>query len=136
MGRYVCECLLQKQPSATLLDERLRGAHSAEDPDDEWRAVVTQGRGVELDQRAVEGAYYTSLPLHLLRNIKFESIPEMGPIPPILSDFSLILKNGDLRGYLDQCPLSRILQTSLAALKDRLRLPLVLRQAKRRTTFR
>lgn len=78
---------------------------------------------MELDQRAVEGAYCTSLPLHLLRNIKFESIPEMGPIPPILSDFSLILKNGDLRGYLDQCPLSRILQTSLAALKDRLRLP-------------
>lgn len=64
-----------------------------------------------------------NLPDPHLRNVKFESIPEMGPIPPILSDFSLILKNGDLKSYLDQCLMSRVSQTVLAALKDRLRLP-------------
>lgn len=42
-----------------------------------------------------------------------DSIPEMGPIPPILSDFTAGLKSGDLRVYLDYLP----------TLKDRLRAP-------------
>ncbi|TDL27216.1 Not1-domain-containing protein [Rickenella mellea] len=62
-----------------------------------------------------------TLPDPHLRNIKFDSIPEMGPIPPILSDFTFILKTGDLRGYLDQFLLNRGTQASLSALKDRLR---------------
>lgn len=62
------------------------------------------------------------LPDPHLRGVKFDSIPEMGPIPPILTDFS-VLKNGDLKAYLDQCLLNRMTPTSLAALKDRLRTP-------------
>ncbi|EJD02104.1 Not1-domain-containing protein [Fomitiporia mediterranea MF3/22] len=64
-----------------------------------------------------------TLPDPSLRNTKFETIPEMGPIPLVLSDFSAILKNGDLKGYLDQCLLSRMPQTSLATLKERMCLP-------------
>ncbi|KAL5529441.1 hypothetical protein ACEPAG_5426 [Sanghuangporus baumii] len=64
-----------------------------------------------------------TLPDPHLRHIKFESIPDMGPIPPVLSDFSLILKNGDIKGYLDQCLMNRVSQATLTALKDRLRLP-------------
>jgi CCR4-NOT transcription complex subunit 1 len=62
------------------------------------------------------------LPDPHLRNLKFESIPEMGPIAPISSDFALILKNTDFTGYLDQCLLTRASQNSLMALKERLRL--------------
>ena len=58
-----------------------------------------------------------------LRNFKFDSIPEMGPIPPILSDFSSILKTGDLRSFLDQYLLNRGSPAFLLSLKDRLRLP-------------
>lgn len=65
------------------------------------------------------------LPDPHLRNVKFESIPEMGPIPPILSDFSSILKAGELRGYLDQYLLNRGSPSFLTSLKDRLRLPAV-----------
>ncbi|KAH8102882.1 Not1-domain-containing protein [Cristinia sonorae] len=63
------------------------------------------------------------LPDPHLRNVNFESIPEMGPIPPILSDFSSILKTGDLRTFLDQYLLSRGTPSFLVSLKDRLRLP-------------
>lgn len=63
------------------------------------------------------------LPDPHLRNVKFDSIPEMGPIPPILSDFSSILKTGDLRAYLDQYLLNRGSPSFLPSLKDRLRLP-------------
>ncbi|THH31748.1 hypothetical protein EUX98_g2436 [Antrodiella citrinella] len=63
------------------------------------------------------------LPDPHLRNVDFESIPEMGPIPPILSDFSAMLKTGDLRAYLDQYLLSRGTPSFLASLKDRLQLP-------------
>ncbi|THG98906.1 hypothetical protein EW026_g3357 [Hermanssonia centrifuga] len=63
------------------------------------------------------------LPDPHLRNVKFDSLPEMGPIPPILSDFSSILKTGDLRTYLDQYLLSRGSPSFLPSLKDRLRLP-------------
>ncbi|EGN96141.1 hypothetical protein SERLA73DRAFT_112282 [Serpula lacrymans var. lacrymans S7.3] len=63
------------------------------------------------------------LPDPHLRNIKFDSIPEMGPIPPILSDFASGLKNGDLRNYLDQYLLNRGTPSFLPSLKERLRLP-------------
>ena len=60
------------------------------------------------------------LPDPHLRNVDFESIPEMGPIPPILSDFASGLKAGDLRGYLDQYLLGRGSPSFLPSLKDRL----------------
>ena len=64
------------------------------------------------------------LPDPNLRDIDFESIPEMGPIPPILSDFAANLRTGDLRMYLDQYLLNRGPQaTFLSSLKDRLQLP-------------
>ena len=63
-----------------------------------------------------------TLPDPHMRNIKFENVPELGPIPPISSDFSLILKNTDLSSTLDQCLLNRVSQNSLTALKDRLRM--------------
>jgi CCR4-NOT transcription complex subunit 1 len=47
----------------------------------------------------------------------------MGPIPPILSDFTAGLKSGDLRVYLDQYLLGRASSTYLPTLKDRLRAP-------------
>ncbi|KAL6309158.1 Not1-domain-containing protein [Sparassis latifolia] len=62
------------------------------------------------------------LPDPHLRNMDFDSIPEMGPIPPILSDFASSLKTDDLRGYLDQYLLNRGSPTFLPSLKDRLRL--------------
>lgn len=62
------------------------------------------------------------LPDPHLRNIEFDSIPEMGPIPPILSDFASVLKAGDLRLYLDQYLLNRGATSFLPSLKDRLRL--------------
>lgn len=63
------------------------------------------------------------LPDPHFRNVKFESIPEMGPIPPILSDFAAILKTGDLVTYLDQYLLNRGSPSFLTSLKDKLRLP-------------
>ena len=62
-----------------------------------------------------------SLPDPYLRNMKFDSIPEMGPIPPILSDFSAGLKTGDFRAFLDQYLLNRGAPPFLPSLKDRLR---------------
>lgn len=62
-----------------------------------------------------------SLPDPHLRIIKFDSIPEMGPIPPILSDFTSGLKSGDLRSYLDQYLLNRGTPSFLPSLKERLR---------------
>lgn len=64
-----------------------------------------------------------ALPDPHLRNVKFDSIPEMGPIPPILSDFTSGLKSGDLRSYLDQYLLNRGTPSFLPSLKDRLKLP-------------
>jgi CCR4-NOT transcription complex subunit 1 len=52
-----------------------------------------------------------------------DSVPEMGPIPPILSDFTSGLKSGDLRVYLDQYLLGRASSTYLPTLKDRLWAP-------------
>ncbi|KAH9981460.1 Not1-domain-containing protein [Lactifluus volemus] len=48
------------------------------------------------------------LPDPYLRNGGYDSIPEMGPIPPILSDFTAGLKSGELRAYLDQYLLDRL----------------------------
>jgi len=62
------------------------------------------------------------LPDPNLRDQKLESIPEMGPIPPILSDFSSGLKSGELRSYLEQYLLGRGSASFLASLKDRLKL--------------
>lgn len=61
------------------------------------------------------------LPDPHLRNIDFDSIPEMRVIPAILSDFASILKAGDLRVHLDQYLLGRGLPSFLPSLKDRLR---------------
>jgi CCR4-NOT transcription complex subunit 1 len=63
------------------------------------------------------------LPDPHLRNIKFDSIPEMGPIPPVLSDFASVLKTGDLRTYLDQYLLNRGSPSFLPSLKDRILVP-------------
>ncbi|KIK63773.1 hypothetical protein GYMLUDRAFT_71891 [Collybiopsis luxurians FD-317 M1] len=63
------------------------------------------------------------LPDPHLRNSPLESIPEMGPIPPILSDFTSALKNTDLRGLLDQFLLNRSSPSFLLTLKDRFRYP-------------
>ena len=63
------------------------------------------------------------LPDPNLRNIKFDSIPEMGPIPPVLSDFASLLKTGDLRTYLDQYLLNRGSPSFLPSLKERLLIP-------------
>ena len=63
------------------------------------------------------------LPDPYLRDLSYDSIPEMGPIPPVLSDFSSGLKNGDLRGYLDQYLLNRGTPSFLSSLKERLKLP-------------
>ena len=65
------------------------------------------------------------LPDPHLRNIKFDSIPEMGPIPPILSDFASGVKSADLRNGLDQYLLNRGAPTFLPSLKDRLKLSVV-----------
>ncbi|KZV94078.1 Not1-domain-containing protein [Exidia glandulosa HHB12029] len=63
------------------------------------------------------------LPDPHLRNVKFESLPDMGPIPPILSDFTSTLKTGDLRNYLDQFLLNRANSSTLPFVKECLRLP-------------
>ncbi|KZT03564.1 Not1-domain-containing protein [Laetiporus sulphureus 93-53] len=62
------------------------------------------------------------LPDPHLRNVDFESIPEMGPIPPILSDFASALKAGELSGHLDQYLLNRGSPSFLPSLKEHLRL--------------
>lgn len=64
-----------------------------------------------------------TLPDPYLLNGAYDSVPEMGPIPPILSDFTAGLKSGDLRVYLDQYLLGRASSTYLPTLKDRLRAP-------------
>ncbi|KAJ3574560.1 hypothetical protein NP233_g1693 [Leucocoprinus birnbaumii] len=62
------------------------------------------------------------LPDPNLRNQKLDTLPEMGPIPPVLSDFSSGLKSGELRTYLEQYLLGRGSASFLASLKDRLKL--------------
>jgi CCR4-NOT transcription complex subunit 1 len=61
------------------------------------------------------------LPDPHLTSIKLESLPEMGPIPAIQSDFTFSLRTGELRTLLDQCLLNRVTTPSLTALMERLR---------------
>jgi CCR4-NOT transcription complex subunit 1 len=63
-----------------------------------------------------------NLPDPYLPGVTFDGIPEMGPIPPILSDFISILQAGDLKGGLEQFLLNRGGPSFLPSLKDRLRL--------------
>jgi CCR4-NOT transcription complex subunit 1 len=58
------------------------------------------------------------LPDPYLRNLKLDALQDIGPIPPILSDFSASLSHGDLRGYLDQYLLSRGQASFLPSLKE------------------
>lgn len=62
------------------------------------------------------------LPDPHLRNMKFDSIPDMGPIPPISSDFASGLKGAELRVGLDQYLFNRGTPTFLASLKERLKI--------------
>ncbi|KAI0028354.1 Not1-domain-containing protein [Vararia minispora EC-137] len=64
------------------------------------------------------------LPDPYLRNAEFEQISDMGPIPPVLSDFTLGLKINDLRGHVDQHLLGRGSPSLVQLLKDRLKLPM------------
>ena len=59
------------------------------------------------------------LPDPYLPNIRFEAIPEMGPIPLLTSDFSG-LKESDLGSYLDQYLLNRGTPAFLPSLKDQI----------------
>ncbi|KAJ7582498.1 Not1-domain-containing protein [Mycena floridula] len=61
------------------------------------------------------------LPDPHLRNITFDSIPELGPIPMIMSDYANILKTEDLRSPLDQYLQRGGPPTFLLSLKDKLR---------------
>jgi CCR4-NOT transcription complex subunit 1 len=60
---------------------------------------------------------------HQLSGATYDTLPDMGPIPSILSDFSAGLKNDDLRGFLDGFLLNRGSSSFLPSLKERLKLP-------------
>lgn len=59
------------------------------------------------------------LPDPYLRTVSLDQIQEIGPIPPILSDFAAGLKNGEVRGYLDQFLLNRGSAAFLPSLIER-----------------
>ncbi|KAI6129122.1 Not1-domain-containing protein [Pisolithus croceorrhizus] len=61
------------------------------------------------------------LPDPHLRNVKFDSIPEMGRIPPILSDFASGLKSPEMKSGLDQYLFNRGTPAFLVSLKERLK---------------
>ncbi|KAG8693678.1 hypothetical protein FRC09_010361, partial [Ceratobasidium sp. 395] len=63
------------------------------------------------------------LPDPHLREAQLESLSDMGPIPPVLSDFTAGLRHGDMRGALDQCLLNRGSTALVASLKENLMLP-------------
>lgn len=58
------------------------------------------------------------LPDPHLRNLT----ADMGPIPPVLYDFTSSLKSGDLRSHLDQYLLNRGTPSFLPSLKERLKI--------------
>ncbi|KZT44176.1 Not1-domain-containing protein [Sistotremastrum suecicum HHB10207 ss-3] len=62
------------------------------------------------------------LPDPYLRNLQLESLSDIGPIPPILSDFTSALQPGELRTYLDHFLLNRGTTSFLPSLKERLRI--------------
>ncbi|KAB5596094.1 CCR4-NOT transcription complex subunit 1 [Ceratobasidium theobromae] len=57
------------------------------------------------------------------RETQLESLSDMGPIPPVLSDFTLGLRHGDMRAALDQCLLGRGSTALVTSLKESLTLP-------------
>jgi CCR4-NOT transcription complex subunit 1 len=63
------------------------------------------------------------LPDPNLRDLKLDAIPEMGPIPSVLSDFAAGLRDPELRGQLDQYLLNRGTASFLPSLKTRLHAP-------------
>lgn len=63
------------------------------------------------------------LPDPHLRDAQLESLSDMGPIPPVLSDFTTGLRQGDMRGALDQCLLNRGSTALVSSLKESLMLP-------------
>jgi CCR4-NOT transcription complex subunit 1 len=63
------------------------------------------------------------LPDPHLRDLDLDTLPEMGPIPPFLSDFTAALSGGDLRDSLDKYLLNRGSVAFLNALKDSLLSP-------------
>ncbi|KAF8674211.1 Not1 protein [Rhizoctonia solani] len=54
------------------------------------------------------------------RETQLESLSDMGPIPPVLSDFTLGLRHGDMRAALDQCLLGRGSSALVTSLKENL----------------
>lgn len=64
-----------------------------------------------------------TLPDPHLHTAAFDEIPEMGPIPPILSDFASGLRSAELRSFLDQYLLNRGSLSVLTSLKERLAIP-------------
>ena len=50
------------------------------------------------------------------------NLTDMGPIPPVLYDFTSSLKSGDLRSHLDQYLLNRGTPSFLPSLKERVRI--------------
>ncbi|EIN07655.1 CCR4-Not complex component [Punctularia strigosozonata HHB-11173 SS5] len=60
------------------------------------------------------------LPDPNLRDLKLDAIPEMGPIPAVLSDFAAGLRDPELRSQLDQYLVNRGTPLFLPSLKSRL----------------
>ncbi|KAG8732244.1 hypothetical protein FRC11_014912 [Ceratobasidium sp. 423] len=54
------------------------------------------------------------------RETQLETLSDMGPIPPVLSDFTLGLRHGDMRAALDQCLLGRGSSALVTSLKESL----------------
>ena len=69
------------------------------------------------------------LPDPHLRNVKFETIQKMGPIPPMLSDFIPGFKNGGLKMFLDQYLLCCGSPSFPTSLRDRWEILSVLERA-------
>lgn len=56
-------------------------------------------------------------------SVELEKLVDMGPIPPILSDFTTALTIGDVRGSLDQYLFNRGFPSFASSLKESLLLP-------------
>ncbi|KAJ1307774.1 hypothetical protein OPQ81_001861 [Rhizoctonia solani] len=54
------------------------------------------------------------------RETQLETLSDMGPIPPVLSDFTVGLRHGDMRAALDQCLLGRGSSALVSSLKESL----------------
>lgn len=69
------------------------------------------------------GAYPLNLAVPDPFSIELEKLVDMGPIPPILSDFTTALAVGDVRGSLDQYLFNRGSSSFVSSLKESLLLP-------------